>query len=203
MINAIKFCKQLAFENALVFAMSKNPLQGAPLRTCRPRTPNQSGDVVKLIWAVSTSSRPRRNQISIKMNLNETESHNIDPSESPSVYFCPTKPIYTWTLTETAAFYVSITAKSIASPFTVLLNLLIIVAVWRRKALQKNSNILLASMAVADLLVGAVSMPLTTALDILLLRKNLSLTICKIAGANQIVLYSAVSSSLYHLTFIA
>ena len=137
------------------------------------------------------------------MNLNETDSHNIDLSESPSVYFCPTKPIYTWILTETAAFYVSITAKSIASPFTVLLNLLIIVAVWRRRALQKNSNILLASMAVADLLVGAVSMPLTTALDILLLRKNLSLTICKIAGANQIVLYSAVSSSLYHLTFIA
>ena len=137
------------------------------------------------------------------MNLNETDSHNIDPIESPSVYFCPTKPIYTWILTETAAFYVSITAKSIASPFTVLLNLLIIVAVWRRRALQNNSNILLASMAVADLLVGAVSMPLTTALDILLLRKNLSLTICKIAGANQIVLYSAVSSSLYHLTFIA
>ena len=137
------------------------------------------------------------------MNLNQTDSHNIDPSESPSVYFCPTKPIYTWILTETAAFYVSIAAKSIASPFTVLLNLLIIVAVWRRKALQKNSNILLASMAVADLLVGAVSMPLTTALDILLLRKKLSLTICKIAGANQIVLYSAVSSSLYHLTFIA
>ena len=137
------------------------------------------------------------------MNLNETDSHNIDPSESPSVYFCPTKPIYTWILTETAAFYVSITAKSIASPFSVLLNLIIIVAVWRRRALQKNSNILLASMAVADLLVGAVSMPLTTALDILLLRKNLSLTICKIAGANQIVLYSAVSSSLYHLTFIA
>ena len=137
------------------------------------------------------------------MNLNETDLHIIDPSESPSVYFCPTKPIYTWILTETAAFYVSITAKSIASPFTVLLNLIIIVAVWRRRALQKNSNILLASMAVADLLVGAVSMPLTTALDILLLRKNLSLTICKIAGANQVVLYSALSSSLYHLTFIA
>ena len=137
------------------------------------------------------------------MKLNETDSHNIDPSESPSVYFCPTKPIYTWILTEKAAVYVSITAKSIASPFTVLLNLLVIVSVWRRRALQKNSNILLASMAVADLLVGAVSMPLTTALDILLLRKNLSLTICNIAGANQIVLYSAVSSSLYHLTFIA
>ena len=137
------------------------------------------------------------------MNLSETDSEKIDPSELPSMYSCPHEPVYTWILTETAAFYVTITTKSIASPFTVLLNLLIIVAVRNRRALQKNSNILLTSMAVADLLVGAVSMPLTIALDILLLREKLSLKICKIAGANQVVLYSAVSSSFYHLTFIA
>ena len=137
------------------------------------------------------------------MNLSETDSEKIDPSELPSMYSCPHEPVYTWILTETAAFYVTITTKSIASPFTVLLNLLIIVAVKNRRALQKNSNILLSSMAVADLLVGAVSMPLTIALDILLLREKLSLKICKIAGANQVVLYSAVSSSFYHLTFIA
>ena len=137
------------------------------------------------------------------MNLSETDSEKIDPSELPSMYSCPHEPVYTWILTETAAFYVTITTKSIASPFAVLLNLLIIVAVRNRRALQKNSNILLSSMAVADLLVGAVSMPLTIALDILLLREKLSLKICKIAGANQIVLYSAVSSSFYHLTFIA
>ena len=137
------------------------------------------------------------------MNLSETDSEKIDLSESPSEYSCPYGPVYTWILTETAAFYVTITTKSIASPFTVLLNLLIIVAVRNRRALQKNSNILLSSMAVADLLVGAVSMPLTIASDILLLRKKLSLKICNIAGANEIVLYSAVSSSFYHLTFIA
>ena len=137
------------------------------------------------------------------MNLSETDSEKIDARELPSVYSCPHEPVYTWILTETAAFYVTITTKSIASPFTVLLNLLIIVAVRNRRALQKNSNILLSSMAVADLLVGAVSMPLTIASDILLLREKLSLKICKIAGANQIVLYSAVSSSFYHLTFIA
>ena len=137
------------------------------------------------------------------MNLSETDSEKIDPRELLSVYSCPHEPVYTWILTETAAFYVTITTKSIASPFAVLLNLLIIVAVRNRRALQKNSNILLTSMAVADLLVGAVSMPLTIASDILLLRKKLSLKICKIAGANQIVLYSAVSSSFYHLTFIA
>ena len=137
------------------------------------------------------------------MNLSEIDSEKIDPSELPSVYSCPHEPVYTWILTETTAFYVTITTKSIASPFAVLLNLLIIVAVRNRRALQKNSNILLTSMAVSDLLVGAVSMPLTIASDILFLRKNLSLKICKIAGANQIALYSAVSSSLYHLTFIA
>ena len=137
------------------------------------------------------------------MNLSETDSEKIDPSELPSMYSCPHEPVYTWILTETAAFYVTITTKSIASPFAVLLNLLIIVAVKNRRALQKNSNILLSSMAVADLLVGAVSMPLTIALDILLLREKLSLKICKIAGANQVVLYSAVTSSFYHLTFIA
>ena len=136
------------------------------------------------------------------MNLSETDSEKIDLSESPSEYSCPYEPVYTWILTETAAFYVTITTKSIASPFAVLLNLLIIVAVRNRRALQKNSNILLSSMAVADLLVGAVSMSLTIASDILL-REKLSLKICKIAGANQIVLYSAVSSSFYHLTFIA
>ena len=136
------------------------------------------------------------------MNLSETDSEKIDLSESPSEYSCPYEPVYTWILTETAAFYVTITTKSIASPFAVLLNLLIIVAVRNRRALQKNSNILLSSMAVADLLVGVVSMSLTIASDILL-REKLSLKICKIAGANQIVLYSAVSSSFYHLTFIA
>jgi len=58
-------------------------------------------------------------------------------------------------------------------------------------------------MAVADLKVGALSMPLTTSVDVLLLRKDLSLTVCRLAFANQIVLYAAVSLSFYHLTVIA
>ena len=58
-------------------------------------------------------------------------------------------------------------------------------------------------MAVADFLVGAVSMPLTITLDVLLLRKDLGHKICEIAFSNQLVLYAAVCSSLYHLTVIA
>ena len=137
------------------------------------------------------------------MNSSKTDLVAIVSSESPSVFLCPFKPIFTWILTETAAFYIAITTKSIACPFTVLLNILVIVAVAKRRALQKNSNILLASMAVADFLVGAVSMPITTVMDVLLIRKELSLTICKLAFANQMVQYGAVSSSFFHLTVIA
>lgn len=58
-------------------------------------------------------------------------------------------------------------------------------------------------MAVADMLVGAASMPLSISLDVLLLRKDLSHTICEIAFANQLVLYASACTSLYHLTVIA
>ena len=57
------------------------------------------------------------------MNSNKTDLAAIDASESPLVYFCPFKPIYTWILTETTAFYSSIIIKTIASPITVLLNI--------------------------------------------------------------------------------
>ena len=123
--------------------------------------------------------------------------------DSPTVFFCSAKTVYTWILGETSAFYISIITKSIATPITVLLNILVVVAVNKRKELYKNPNILLASMAVADLIVGAVSMPLTTSYDILLLRKDLSVEICQLAMVNQIVVYIVVSSSLCHLTVIA
>ena len=138
------------------------------------------------------------------MNSSKTDlAQLVDSVDSPTVFFCPAKTVYTWILGETSAFYISIITKSIASPLTVLLNFLVIVAVNTRKELYKNSNILLASMAVADLIVGAVSMPLTTSYDILLLRKDLSIRICVLAMVNHIVVYTVVSSSLYHLTVIA
>ena len=118
-------------------------------------------------------------------------------------YYCPYKPRFTWILSETTTFLTASIILSIASPTTIFLNILVITAVWIRKQLRSNANILLASMAVADLLVGAVSMPLSISLDVLLLRKDLSLTICNIAFANQLVMYAAVCSSLYHLTVIS
>ena len=49
--------------------------------------------------------------------------------------------------------------NSIASPFTVLLNVLVIMAVKKRPSLQNNTNILLSCLAVTDLLTGLVAQP--------------------------------------------
>ena len=57
------------------------------------------------------------------------------------------------------------------SPVTILMNLLVIVTVVKRRELQKLSNILLRSLALVDLLVGAVSMPLSATVDVLILRQ--------------------------------
>ena len=59
---------------------------------------------------------------------------------------------------------------SIASPAAVILNILVIAAVRSRKELQKNPNVLLSSMAVADILVGAINMPLSATVDFVISR---------------------------------
>ena len=120
-----------------------------------------------------------------------------------SVFYCPSRPMLTWVLSDTTTFYIASITTSIASPLTIFLNIVVVIAVWKTRELQTNSNILLASMAGADFLVGAVSMPLYISLDVLLIRKEVSQAICKITFANQLVLYGAVCSTLYHLTVIA
>ena len=49
--------------------------------------------------------------------------------------------------------------NSIACPFTVLLNVLVIMAVKKRPGLQNNTNILLSCLAVTDLLTGLLAQP--------------------------------------------
>ena len=49
--------------------------------------------------------------------------------------------------------------NSIACPFTVLLNVLVIIVVRKRPSLQNNTNILLSCLAVTDLLTGLLAQP--------------------------------------------
>ena len=49
---------------------------------------------------------------------------------------------------------VNITMNSITCPFTIALNVLVILAIKRRRSLQSNANIMLACLAVTDVLIG-------------------------------------------------
>ena len=57
------------------------------------------------------------------------------------------------------SFIIAIIINGISCPFTVLLNVLVIMAVKRRPRLQSNTNILLACLAVTDALTGLVVQP--------------------------------------------
>ena len=121
-----------------------------------------------------------------------------------SVFFCPQLPHLTWDLNNTTFPWILVVIISIASPVTILLNSLIIVTVKRRKELQKPVNILLSSLAVADLLTGAISMPLTATVDILILRQVSFQNVCTLeSAASKPISIFLCFSSLYQLTAIA
>ena len=94
----------------------------------------------------------------------------------------------------------STTVISITSPLAILLNASLIVAVLKKKKLQSICNILVASMAASDLLIGAVAQPL-------FLRGLYRLQgdyekMCTIILAGFFAMYLQ-SASIYQLTFIA
>ena len=121
-----------------------------------------------------------------------------------SVLICPHDPSFSWDLNDEIAYIVNTVITSITLPATVLLNLLLIIAVKRKKQLrQTNSTFLLASLAFADLLIGLVSMPLTIAFDLLVVHQVFLDNVCEMDYVHGIFLYSACCSSLYHLTVIA
>ena len=79
-----------------------------------------------------------------------------------------------------------------------------IIAVKTRRELKKNSNILLTNLALADLLVGAVSMPLTITLDALVIQRILVVDItCTINFISASVMYTICGASILHLLLIA
>lgn len=116
-------------------------------------------------------------------------TENVDLPANITTFHCPYQPVFTWILSDSTTFLSATIITAIAFPVTIFLNILVIIAVSKRGELQTNSNFLLASMAVG--------------LDVLLLRKDLSHTICGIAFAYQLVLYTSACTSLYHLTVIA
>ena len=76
---------------------------------------------------------------------------------------------------ETSIFFLMAITLNIAScPFTILMNVLVIVAVKTRRQLQTNYNVLLACLAVTDLLIGVFVQPIFAVALITVLKGSLT-----------------------------
>ena len=135
---------------------------------------------------------------------NSLESLTNSSNETRSVFYCPDSPEYIWDVNETTSFKVIVAITAIACPVTVLLNLLVIIASRTRSELKKHSNILLSSVALADLLVGAVTMPVAITLDSLIIQRVLIVNvICTIDILSVSLLHIGCWASFFHLLLIA
>ena len=124
-------------------------------------------------------------------------------SESRLAFSCPQYPSFVWDLTDKVFPWIMVAIVSIAAPAAVILNILVIAAVRSRKELQKNPNILLSSMAVADVLVGAINMPLSATVDFVISRQVFKDHICLVDLINVYLMYALAACTLYHLILIA
>lgn len=121
-----------------------------------------------------------------------------------SVYICPNSPLFFWELHSTISHEIAVAVTSVACPVIIVLNILVILAVMTRKELKKKSTILLASLAFSDLLVGAVSMPVTITLDSRALQKRFAEnSFCAIDIVNDFFMYATFGASFFHLLVIA
>ena len=137
------------------------------------------------------------------MYENGTEAATHSSLKTRSVFYCPSAPDVTWDLHNTVSTWVFLAITSIASPIIILLNALVIIAVKQRKELQKHSNILLSSLAVADLLVGALAMPLCAINDFLIVGQISVGHVCTLLVVNRDLMACLLLSSLYHLAMVA
>ena len=138
------------------------------------------------------------------MGSNETETATVLSNTTRSVFYCLHAPNLVWDLHDTISPWVFAAVSSIISPTVVLLNALIILAVQRRKELQRASNILLSSMAVTDLLVGSLCVPLSAVVGLLVSYQLLTdHYICKLDFVTISVTITLTACSIFHLTMIA
>ena len=94
---------------------------------------------------------------------------------------------------------VAIIINSITCPFTVLLNVLVIMAIKRRPRLQTNANILLACLAVTDVLTGLLVQPSFIAWKTSVLKK---ININGIKELHNVLLRGLAVCSSLHLILV-
>ena len=135
-----------------------------------------------------------------KAELNTSSFSNT----TRSVFYCPHDPQLVWDLHDTTSSWIFAAVACIISPTAVFLNVFVITEVKQRKELQRASNILLSSMAVTDLLVGSLCVPLSAVVGLLVSYQLLAdHYICKLDFVAISVTTTLTACSIFHLTMIA
>ena len=134
------------------------------------------------------------------MNFNHTETTNDSPR---SLVYCPHMPRFSWDPDRVTWYWITDAIALIASPAIILLNAFAFFVMKRSKQFQKMSNILLCSLAITDLLVGAIVMPLSATIDILILSQASFAHTCMFVRLNVLFMTVLFLATLHHLTVIA
>ena len=138
------------------------------------------------------------------MELNHTETTTNYFITNKSVLHCLHLPSHTWNLNETTPRWIIAAVISIASPAIVLLNILVIVVLKQTKELKKRrGNILLSNLAVTDILVGALCMPLSATVDWLILEQVSFKHGCTLESTNVQLFIGLSICSLCNVAMIA
>lgn len=139
---------------------------------------------------------------SVKMNLSQS-STTENATECKHVFYKSSSLQHS----TSDSFYGLLIAAAVLSlaacPFTILLNFLVIGAVKTKRRLQTHPNILLACMALTDLISGLVVQPLYITVTIFLLTGENFRAFCDINLAFSISFFQTFWTSMVHLVLIS
>ena len=136
--------------------------------------------------------------LSMDLYNNETNFNS-----SRSTFYCPYAPHVSWEAAGSTFDLIIGLITLIASFPTFGLNALIILAIKKRRELQKPSNIMLSSLAVTNLLVGIILMPTYATIDFFPLRQVSFEYSCILYAINHFFRPLLFTATMHHLTIIA
>ena len=139
------------------------------------------------------------------MDQNDTKE-NADPSTQGMhrpVIFCLHGSDLNGNLYDITLLWLIIAIQMTVSTIAIPLNTVVIIAVKQRKELQKNLNIMLSSMAVADLLVCVTYISMSFNVVLLIIRQVSPEHFCMFNSISVNLVACFIFSSLYHLMVIA
>ena len=133
----------------------------------------------------------------------DLKSNQTAINSSTSTSYCRHAPIKSWEV-EGSALYLIIGLVSVMASFpTIILNGSVILAIKRKKELQKPSHIIMSSLAITDLLVGATVMPISATIDFIVFRQVSFESTCMLYAVNLFLFSLLYGATMHHLTIIA